>query len=197
VPAGLTLITPPTDEPLSLEQAKRFLRVDIPDDDELIEDFIAASRDYVETRAGVCFLPQTWTQTHDNFPYYSDPFQLLRWPVTSIVSLKYLDASGQTQTWDPANYIFNGSTRPPRIAPTYARYWPILALQSLANVSIQFVAGFPDAKSVPPRFKQALYMTLGHWYEHRQSVDIERAVAIKVPEGTDEIIAELMPPLVA
>jgi uncharacterized phiE125 gp8 family phage protein len=197
VRAGLTLVTSPTAEPLQLEQAKKFLRVDQPDDDDLIEEFIAAARDYFEAEAGVCFLPQTWDHIYDNFPYYSQPFELLRWPISSVVSLKFLDANGVWNTWDPTNYILNGASRPPRLAPTYARYWPILALQSLGNVAIRVVAGFPDSKSIPPRLKQGLYMVLGHWYEHREAVTIERGVAIHVPLGTEEIIGQFRPPMFA
>ncbi len=194
---GLTLVTAPTLEPVSLEQAKKFLRIDTADDDDTVEEFISAARDYIETEGGICFLPQTWDHTYDNFPYFSNPFELLRWPITSVVSLKYLDATGTWNTWDPSNYIINGTTRPPRIAPTYARYWPILALQSLGNVMIRVVAGFPDRASIPPRLRQGFYMMLGHWYEHRQAIDIERGTAIRVPEGTEEIVAQFRPPLFA
>lgn len=195
--SGLTLLTPPVGEPIGVELAKRHLRVDIDDDDDYIEELISMVRDYVETRAGVSFLQQTWIQNSDGFPYPMEPMDLLRWPVQTITSVKFRDAAGNLNTMLANQYILNGATRPPRLAPAYGQYWPMMALQSLDNVKVEMVTGFATAGDVPPRLRQILYMTLAHWYEHRMSVEMNERAPVLVPEGTEEILSELMPPLFA
>lgn len=198
--AGLALVTAATDEPIGLDEAKRHLRVEVPDDDDYIELLVAAARDYIEATANVCFMEQEFDQVHDAFPYYTEPYELLRWPVTSITSIKYLDQGNNVQTMPANQYILNGVTRPPRVAPAFAQYWPMLALQSLANVTIRYKAGVlktasvaDDRKKIPPRMRQALYMLLGHWFENRADVEVG-TITSKVPEGSEDIIAGLMVP---
>lgn len=195
---GLRLVTPPTSEPVTLEQAKAHCRVVVPDDDALLIDLISFARDYVEDQTGVCFLTQTWEQTLDNFPYMNQPIDLLRWPVQSITSLVYTDAQGDSFTWDPSNYLINKTSKPPRIAPVFAKFWPLLTLQTLANVTITMVAGFTDVANLPFRYRQALLMVIAHWYENRELIDLERGVkAAAIPHGTEEILANLKPALYA
>lgn len=68
---GLSLITPPAVEPVSLDDAKAFLRVLIDDDDELISCMITAARQYCEQYTQTQFITATWKQTFDIFPIYS------------------------------------------------------------------------------------------------------------------------------
>jgi len=194
--AGLQLITAPTLLPVTVEDVKAHLRVETADDDDYIENSIDRAIDYIEAGAGVCFMEQEWDQICDSFPYSSAAIELLRWPVTSITSIKYLDGGGQAQTWAATSYILNGYTRPPRVAPTYSQFWPLAAVQTLASVTIRFKAGQTDKKKVPPRMSQALYMLLGHWYENRSDVEVG-TIASKVPEGSEEIIEGLRPPMFA
>jgi len=194
----MRLVTPPTIEPVTRDKAKSHCRVEVSTDDEFISDLIAFARDYIEDQVGVSYLTQTWEQTLDTFPYMNDPIELLRWPVQSISSVVYYDSNGNAITWDPSNYVANTTSKPPRVGPVFAKFWPILTLQTLANVKITYVTGFTAANLIPPRYMQALLMLIAHWYENRELVDIERgARAAAVPHGTEQIIANLLPPLYA
>ena len=46
--AGLTVVTAPSATPITLAEAKTFLRIDTSDDDTLINTLIGAARDYFE-----------------------------------------------------------------------------------------------------------------------------------------------------
>jgi len=54
------LLTGPAVEPLSLEEAKTFLRVEHCDDDQVIAALIAGGRMYVETQAHIVLIAQNW-----------------------------------------------------------------------------------------------------------------------------------------
>lgn len=49
---GLQIITPPSGAPVSVEEAKKFSRVDFSDDDEVIETLIASATDHVQQATG-------------------------------------------------------------------------------------------------------------------------------------------------
>src|ERR1051325_11329554 len=77
---ALTLSTAPTVEPVSLDEAKGQVRVelDFHSDDALILGLIAAARRLAEVFCGRAFLTQTWDLTLDAFPSGWGP----RWPAT-------------------------------------------------------------------------------------------------------------------
>lgn len=59
---GLACITPPTSEPLTLEEAKDWLRIDddITDDDASIWPLVRRARQWVENRTNRALMRQTW-----------------------------------------------------------------------------------------------------------------------------------------
>ena len=64
----LRLITAPTAEPVSLETAKSFLRVDVAADDALITSLLLAARERGEELSRRAFITQTWEMTFDDWP---------------------------------------------------------------------------------------------------------------------------------
>jgi Phage gp6-like head-tail connector protein len=74
VPATLQIEVPPAVEPVTLKEAKIFLRVDddITVDDDLIDELIIAARDYCETFCSRSFANKGYRQCLDSFPYYTD-----------------------------------------------------------------------------------------------------------------------------
>src|SRR5713226_3401115 len=70
--ATLQVETPPAAEPISLTDAKNFLRVEITDDDTLIGYLITAAREAVEAFTGRSLVNKGYLQCLDSFPYYTD-----------------------------------------------------------------------------------------------------------------------------
>jgi hypothetical protein len=70
--ASLIVEKPPTAEPVTLAQAKRFLRVEFPDDDDLITGLIQAAREACENFTDRSFCIKGYRQSLDSFPYFTD-----------------------------------------------------------------------------------------------------------------------------
>lgn len=172
---ALTLLTPPGGEPLSLQEAKLHLKVDVPDDDSYIADLIVAARMHMEAELGRAIVSSTWRMDFDRFPA---PFcaigdwrgraygwgyghgwsqaqghrpdfatiRIPRSPLQAVNSVKYLDVSGAEQTVDPSTYVVKLSD-PGVIAPAFAKYWPPARFQ-IAVIQVEFVAGYGPVTSV-------------------------------------------------
>ena len=72
----LTIATGPTVEPISTEEAKNHLRVDIEDDNAVIKSLILAARESVEVITRRALITQTWDYYLDEFPGESRIFEI-------------------------------------------------------------------------------------------------------------------------
>jgi hypothetical protein len=68
----LQIIEQPLCEPILLAAMKNFLRVDLPEDDDLISRLITSARELVETFTGRSLVNKTYLMTLDSFPYFVD-----------------------------------------------------------------------------------------------------------------------------
>ena len=86
-------------------EAKAFAKVDVTDDDSLIDALITAARQLVETEQNRQLMPATYELTLDEFPSSSNcPIELPRPPLQSVSSITYVDTAGATQTWSSDDY---------------------------------------------------------------------------------------------
>jgi uncharacterized phiE125 gp8 family phage protein len=100
--SAVRLLTAPTSEPVTLTQAKAFLRIEHSADDVAITSAIASARYAAETYLRAALLPQTWEYTLAN-PLESEvslPFG----PATTISSITLTNEAGTTTTMAAANY---------------------------------------------------------------------------------------------
>jgi uncharacterized phiE125 gp8 family phage protein len=96
----LQLITAPTAEPLTRDEAKAHLRVDGTAEDTLIDTYLLAARQDVEAACGRALLPQTWELRLPRFPTWRCGIRLPKPPVTAIVSVRTADLAGAETTLD-------------------------------------------------------------------------------------------------
>lgn len=205
---------PPVDEPVTLDEVKQSIRVDITDDDALIGDLITAARVYVENVIGVSMMTQTWIEYLDRFPrpnaYETWPWHALpatilipRYPVQSVTSITYTDVNYATQTVDPSTYTADLVSRLARLAPKQltSQGWPAnspLIVPQQDSVQVTFVAGYASQDDVPQTLKLAVKLLVGLWYQNREAaITSTRVASAMVPFGVKELLAQMMPPMVA
>lgn len=175
---SLQVSSEPAVEPVSTAEAKAHMRVDVSDDDTLIDAYIKAARIRLEEDTGRALITQTLVVKLDDFPLYENTALLLpRPPLQSVTSITYIDEDGVQQTWDSSKYIVDTGSEPARITPAYDEVWPS-ARDQINAVTITYVAGYGDAATdVPSDLIQAVKMLAAHWYEHREEVAIGVSVS--------------------
>ena len=169
----LRLITAPTVEPVSLETAKSFLRVDTGADDALITSLIAAAREKGEALARRAFITQTLEMIFDVWP--SDGvLRLWRPPLQSVTSIKYTDSDGAQHTLSSADYTVDANNQPGQV---WIESAPSEELADSGGIVARFVAGYGDAATdVPERIKTAILSLVAYWYETRDLGDVPAGV---------------------
>lgn len=183
----LILSTAPTSEPVTVSEAKAQLRVDISDDDTLISDIISGARQAFEEINGRSLFTTTWKLILDGWP--SKPYiELPRPPLASVTSIAYVDSDGNTTVWDSSNYVVETDRTPGRVHLAYNANWPTATLRPASPITITYVAGWADVDNIPQRYKQAILLLVGHWYENREAIVTSGAVPKQVPLGYDSIL---------
>ena len=159
----LRLLQEPIAEPLSLQEAKAHLRVDITDDDALISALITTARVYAETVTRRALVAQAWKLVIDSFPGptligipWGKPFTLPghaiyleKSKIQAVTGIQYLDMSGVTQVMPPSQYTVELTSEPCRITPVFGQIWPI-PLPQIGAVAVDFVAGYAVPFSANP-----------------------------------------------
>lgn len=177
----------PAEEPVTLAEAKAWLKVDTTADDELITELITAAREHLEELTSRSFVATTWVSYWDTWPRLgtyagagvSREIELPVAPLVSVSAVKYLDAAGVEQTLAGASYTVEGALHSSR----FGRLW-LNADASLPDMGdfpgalrVTFVAGAADAAAAPALAKVAIKQMLALWYESaRQGVNIGNIV---------------------
>jgi len=169
----IKVITPPTDEPITLAEAKANLRVIGTDEDSDIERMIRTARQMAEERLNRALMPQVLAFGADGF---CGALKVPRPPLVEIDSIKYIDADGAEQTV-PAGYLVDEFVDPPMITPAYGTPWPTSRTQAGAVV-VQYQAGYADAASVPEPIRQWMLLAINAFYEHRSMVNEGQTYAL-------------------
>lgn len=183
----LSVVTGPVLAPLSTAEAKAQTRVDVDADDTLIDGYVDAARQLFEELADKCLLTTTFCLTLDRWP--SSPWlPLPRPPLVSVSSVVYYDEDNNSATWSSDNYSVITKPTPGGILRKSSKDWPSVTLRERAGIEITFVAGYATAAAVPQKYKQALALLVGHWYESREDAITTGAVPKSIPMGFDSIL---------
>lgn len=199
------VIAQPTQEPVSLAEAKSHLRVDGNYDDALINLCISSARMYFENSCQIHIAQKTVQLCMDSFPptvpnltvtsNINYPFQTkyypfdgtiyLQGPVQSVESVTYIDTNLVEQTF--GNCRVDLVSSPARITLTTGTTWPTTA--KLTNsVKVNYTAGFHHER-VPKLLKSGMLFYVGHLYENREGV-ITGTIATDLPLAVESIIQQ-------
>lgn len=86
---GFRLVTPPSEEVVTLVQVKSQLRIDSTIEDTYLGTLITAAREYCEMFQNRAYITQTWELTLDTWPRF--PFKLPMPPLVSVTFIHYHD----------------------------------------------------------------------------------------------------------
>lgn len=171
----LQLVTGPATEPLTLADAKSYLRIDDEDQDTEVLRLIATAREFVEEQTGRALITQTWKLTLDRWPTgpgaASRTIVLDRSPLASVTSVQYYpDGSGTLSTVDAADYhVLTPRDIAGRIILDADAAWPDADDRPDA-IQITYVSGDSSAGAVKPIIKQAVLLMVKHQFENRLPV---------------------------
>lgn len=169
---GLTVVTAPAVEPLTADEAKAHLRYPYEDQDLLIRSLIVSARRYCEKATGKAFVTQTLRLTRDRFPDYRDcyEFRLPQPPLQTVTNIQYTDSNGVLQTVDPSTYVVDATQEVGRIGLAWGETWPTDAIDQIAAVKVNYVAGYGLASAVPDTLKSAMKLLIEHGFQNREAV---------------------------
>lgn len=184
--SGVKVTTPPSSLPVTVAEAKAWLRVDHSEEDSLVETILRAAIARVDGPHGIGWgmMQQTWTVSLDTFP---DAILLPGAPIKSVSSVTYVDSAGTTQTMDEDSYrVYIGGDQP-TITPAYGLSWPPTRDVSGA-VAIAYVVGESSAASVPADLKTAIMLLVGNFYQNREAST--NGTANELPFGVEFLLRE-------
>ena len=176
------LLAGPAGEPVSLVEAKAFLRLDSDAEDGLVTTLIAAARLHVEGTTGRALVRQGWRAVLDAWPAERE----VRLPVASLLELteiRVFDVQDDEHVIGLGQFQIEAGVAPARVLlPTTVAGMPVL--RERLGIEIDYVAGYGDVADVPRDLKQALLALVAHWFEHRDAV----ADAV-MPAGFERLVA--------
>tara|TARA_R110000850_G_scaffold60236_6_gene138477 strand:- start:75 stop:752 length:678 start_codon:yes stop_codon:yes gene_type:complete len=185
------IITPSALEPVTLAEAKSFLRVDTTADDAYITDLITASREAIENALRRTLLTTTVKLTKPYFP--SGNFQLenvdsaigssfssiyeaegqfydigaseIYLPfgtVQSVSSVKYTDDAQVETIFGSSNYFLN---KEEKLTLSDGHGW--IGNGNIAFIEIEYVTGWETVSELPKVIKNAVLVLLASMYNSR------------------------------
>lgn len=164
----LQLNTPPAAEPVTLAQAKAWLRVDTGDDDALISSLIGAARARAEWHTGRAFVTQGWTLWLDCWPSYLEGgacAEIPLPPLQGVTALTLYARDDSATVLGAGDYTVDAASQPGRVLLKNCA--ALANLRAINAVAIAFTAGYGAAGAVPGEIAQAILLIVAALYAHR------------------------------
>lgn len=188
----LRVKTPPQRKAISLGFAKRHLRIDHDDDDDLLRTYIRAATSWVEKFTGRALITtqyvmavgdqpiaNAWPMTPSPLmvlplayswpPMHPRPIRLLRAPYQAFGGIEVIDPDGTTETLSPTQYWLDAASEPARFSMTGS-----FGLLRGRHLQVTFTAGYGDThKQIPADIRLAIAMLTAYIYENRGDMTME------------------------
>jgi len=159
-----SIYTDATFEPLTIEEVKAHLRVDLDntDEDQFYLSLIKAARKHAEKYLRMDLCQKTYDFYYDVF---DEEMTIETYPVNSITSIKYYDGDNVLQTLSASDYITDLVSKVARIEiinmpTTYDKYNAVI---------IRAVCGFTSQAAVPENIKTGMLLFIGHLDTNREA----------------------------
>ena len=181
--SGLKILTEPSQEPVTLQEVKEYLRVEDNTDERNLRPLIESARRLVEEHLNRTLMQTTYQQFLDSFNeledplwegvrtgpylnYYKNYIDLIKAPVSSVTHIKTYDDADTATTMASSKYYVDSVREPARIVLRQGETFPT-ALRVANAIEIQYVAGYSSPYSIPEPIRLAILQFIAHMYEHR------------------------------
>jgi uncharacterized phiE125 gp8 family phage protein len=158
------LLSGPAAEPITLAQAKAFLRVEHDDDDDVIAALIAGARIHVEAATRRALVTQGWRLTRDAWPD-AGFLAVLPVPLIEVDAARVYRHDGTTLAIETDAFALDTVTAPARLI--FARGALPAPERAFAGIEIDITCGYGEPDDVPEPLRQAVRLLVAHWYENR------------------------------
>lgn len=180
-------------EPLSLAEAKVYLKVEHDVEDAQITSMITAARQQVEADTGILIVRAEYDFGFDAFTA-DGVLRIPRAPLSSVTSVTWYDSDDVATVIDPGEYFADSEAEPPRVLIDYTTWpWPNAEIRTHRAGVIRFIGGPADAAPTPAWAIQAVRLKLADMHVNR-SGDVERE---QLRVAYDDIIGPRRLPWVA
>ena len=190
--SGIKITTQPTQEPVTLQEVKDYLRVEDNTDERVLRPFIETARRYAEEHLRRTLMSTTYTLFMDSLDemedplwegmrtgpyknYYKNYICLPKSPVVSVTHLKTYDDSDNATTMAASKYYVDNAREPARLVLRTGETFPS-ALRVANAIEIEFVAGYSSPFSIPEPIRLGMLQHIAFMYEHRgENIDYLQA----------------------
>lgn len=188
----LRVATPPVHKAIKLGFAKRHLRIDHDDDDDLLRSYIRAATAWAEKYMGRALITTTfsmaigdqpianaWPMTPSPLlvlplayswpPMHPRPYRLLRAPYKSFGGITVINPDGSQDILSPTDYQLDVASEPARFHLTGG-----FGLLRDRHLMVTFTAGYGDDHTfIPHDIKLAIAILTAYFYENRGDMSMD------------------------
>jgi uncharacterized phiE125 gp8 family phage protein len=136
------LLSGPAVEPITLADAKAYLRVEHSDDDLVIAAFIAAARIHVETQTRRALITQTWRIVRDAWPC-DGKLSVSPSPLQAVTAARVYESDGSTLSIDTQAFVADKAAAPAIVA--FAAWSLPVPGRGVGGIEIDVRVGYGDA----------------------------------------------------
>jgi uncharacterized phiE125 gp8 family phage protein len=180
------LVTGPSVEPITTDEAKTHLNVSGTSKDTYIGTLITTARRQIERYLNRVLINQAWKVYYDCWQHEMYiPFG----KVSAVSSVKYYNTAGTLTPLTESDYYWIVTTTDPgKIVRKYDVTYPELQDGRPDAIEIAFTAGYgAAATAIPDEIKHATKLLVGNYFEQRSDIVIGASVA-KIPSYVTDLI---------
>lgn len=173
--AGLSIVTGPDAEPVTLGEAQLHAESTQPEELANVASYLIGARQQCENFTGRAFVSRTYDLKIDwRWPCdrWWTRIVLPQPPLVSVTSVSYVDTNGATQALAANQYQVSSGDVFGVIVPAYGVSWPSVRCQVDA-ITVRFAAGYGTGPgSVPEPIRQAIRLLLADSFENREGAEL-------------------------
>lgn len=167
-----TTITDARYDTVSLEEARRHLRIFVPDHDRELERVIQSAIQWCEIESGRTL--RTAVERRTVMAGWDELSQSLPWqPVLAIEELTYIDQEGAEQTVDPDDYRLVSSTDAAAVLELDSEFDPPTVAARSDAIRVDYSTGYESIDLVPPLACQAVLTALKVYWGNLDAREVE------------------------